>query len=182
MAAVERLQPDRLAFDGLSETRLLAQESLRYQRQILALKHFFASRHCAVLLLDDMTSQGGDLQLHSIAHDVIALEQGTGGYGPVHRHLRIVKMRGGRYRGGEHDLLLDTGGIHVYPRLIAAEHRGDFVLTIVGTGIRALDQILGGGLVRGNDTLLIGPSGVGKTTTAMSAMLAALQRGERANR
>jgi len=181
MAAVERLQPDRLVFDSLSEMRLLAQDPLRYRRQILALKHFFASRNCTVLLLDDMTTQGGDLQLHSIAHGVIALEQGTGDYGPVHRHLRIVKMRGVRYRGGEHDLVLDTGGIHVYPRLIAAEHRSDFVLTVASTGTPALDQILGGGLARGSNTLLIGPSGVGKTTTAMSAVLAALQRGERAN-
>jgi len=181
MAAVERLQPNRLVFDSLSEMRLLAQDSLRYRRQILALKHFFASRNCTVLLLDDMTSQGGNLQLHSIAHGVIALEQGTGDYGPVHRNLRIVKMRGVRYRGGEHDLSLDTGGIHVYPRLIAAEHRSDFVLSVVSTGTEELDQILGGGLSRGSNTLLIGPSGVGKTTTAMSAVLTALQRGERAH-
>lgn len=181
MAAVERLQPNRLVFDSLSEMRLLAQDPLRYRRQILALKHFFASCHCTVLLLDDMTSQGGDLQLHSIAHGVIALEQGTGDYGPVHRHLRVVKMRGVRYRDGEHDLLLDTGGIHVYPRLIAAEHRSDFLLSVVSTGTQALDRILGGGLSRGSNTLLIGPSGVGKTTTAMSVVLAALQRGERAN-
>jgi circadian clock protein KaiC len=181
MSAVERFQPDRLVFDSLSEMRLLAQDPLRYRRQILALKHFFASRNCTVLLLDDMVSQGGDLQLHSIAHGVIALEQGTNDYGPVHRHVRVVKMRGVRYRGGEHDLLLDTGGIHVYPRLIAAEHRSDFVLSVVSTGTPALDRILGGGLSRGSNTLLIGPSGVGKTTTAMSAVLAALQRGERVN-
>lgn len=134
-----------------------------------------------MLLLDDTTLQGGDLQLHSIAHGVIALEQGMGDYGPVHRHLRVIKMRGVRYRGGEHDLLLDTGGIHIYPRLIAAEHRSEFPLSVVSTGTQALDQCLGGGLSRGSNTLLIGPSGVGKTTTAMSAVLAALQRGERAN-
>ncbi|RYY63637.1 MAG: circadian clock protein KaiC, partial [Comamonadaceae bacterium] len=94
MAAVERLRPTRLVFDSLSEMRMLAQDPLRYRRQILALKHFFAARDCTVLLLDDMTSEGGDLQLHSIAHGVIALEQSTGDYGPVRRHLRVVKMRG----------------------------------------------------------------------------------------
>ncbi|MET0540965.1 MAG: ATPase domain-containing protein [Variovorax sp.] len=180
MAAVERLRPTRLVFDSLSEMRMLAQDPLRYRRQILALKHFFASHNCTVLLLDDMTSEGGDLQLHSIAHGVLALEQSTGDYGPVRRHVRVVKMRGVRYRGGEHDLTLDTGGIRVYPRLIAAEYRADVVAQTVGTGTPALDRILGGGLSRGSNTLLIGPSGVGKTTTALSAVLAALQRGERA--
>ena len=181
MAAVERLQPARLVFDSLSEMRLLAQDPSRYRRQILALKHFFASRNCTVLLLDNMTSEGGDLQLHSIAHGVIAIVQRIGDYGPVHRHLGIVKMRGVRCRGGEHDLLLDTGGIQVFPRLIAAEHQSDFVLSLASTGTQALDQLLGGGLSRGSNTLLIGPSGIGKTTTSMSAVLAALQRGERAN-
>ncbi|RYZ12270.1 MAG: circadian clock protein KaiC [Comamonadaceae bacterium] len=180
MAEVERLSPSRLVFDSLSEMRLLAQDPLRYRRQILALKHFFSARNCTVLMLDGMTSHGSDLQLHSIAHGVIALEQSVGDYGPVHRHLRVVKIRGVRYRGGEHDVLLDTGGIHVYPRLIAAEHRGEFVSTSVSTGTAELDQILGGGLSRGSNTLLIGPSGVGKTTTAMSAVLAALERGEHA--
>ncbi|MEP6722677.1 MAG: ATPase domain-containing protein [Variovorax sp.] len=179
MAAVERLKPTRLVFDSLSEMRMLAQDPLRYRRQILALKHFFASRNCTVLMLDDMSSEGGDLQLHSIAHGVIALEQVVGDYGPVRRHLRVVKMRGVSYRGGAHDLTLDTGGIQVYPRLIAAEHRGDVVSTSVSTGTPAFDRILGGGLSRGSSTLLIGPSGVGKTTTAMSAVVAALSRGDR---
>lgn len=180
MAVVDRLQPTRLVFDSLSEMRMLAQDPLRYRRQILALKHFFAARNCTVLMLDDMTSDGGDLQLHSIAHGVISLEQITGDYGPVRRNLRVIKMRGVHYRGGEHDLSLDTGGIQVYPRLVAAEHRSDVCATSVPTGTPALDGILGGGLSRGSNTLLIGPSGVGKTTTALSAVLAALQRGERA--
>ncbi|RZI78551.1 MAG: circadian clock protein KaiC [Variovorax sp.] len=180
MAAVERLKPNRVVFDSLSEMRMLAQSPLRYRRQILALKHFFASRDCTVLLLDDMTSDGGDLQLHSIAHGVISLEQITGDYGPVRRHLRVAKMRGVRYRGGDHDLALDTGGIQVFPRLVAAEHRTDLLAAAVPTGTPELDGILGGGLYRGSNTLLIGPSGVGKTTTALSAVLAALRRGERA--
>jgi circadian clock protein KaiC len=181
MRAVERLSPSRLVFDSLSEMRLLAQDPLRYRRQILALKHFFASRDCTVLMLDDMTSAGGDLQLHSIAHGVLGLDQATGEYGPVRRHLRIVKMRGVRYRGGEHDVNLDTGGIEVFPRLIAAEHRTEFDASNASTGTAALDALLGDGLARGSNTLFIGPSGVGKTTTAMSAVVAALRRGEKAS-
>ncbi|AMM25167.1 ATPase domain-containing protein [Variovorax sp. PAMC 28711] len=181
MAAVERLNPSRVVFDSLSEMRLLAQDPLRYRRQILALKHFFAARDCTVLLLDDMTSSGGDLQLHSIAHGVLGLTQVSGAYGPVRRHLRILKMRGVKYRGGEHDVHLDTGGIEVFPRLIASEHRADFELVSVSTGNAAFDAVLGGGLTRGSNTLFIGPSGVGKTTSAMSCVVAALQRGENAS-
>jgi circadian clock protein KaiC len=181
MTAVERLAPTRLVFDSLSEMRLLAQDPLRYRRQILALKHFFASRECTVLMLDDLSSKGGDLQLHSIAHGVLGLDQATGDYGPVRRHLRIVKMRGVRYRGGEHDLNLDTGGIEVFPRLIAAEHRSEFASSVASTGTPTLDALLGGGLARGSNTLFIGPSGVGKTTTAISAVVETLRRGEKAS-
>ncbi len=181
MAAVARLSPTRLVFDSLSEMRLLAQDPLRYRRQILALKHFFASRDCTVLMLDDISSQGGDLQLHSIAHGVLGLAQAIWEYGPVRRHLRIVKMRGVRYRGGEHDVLLDTGGLQVFPRLIAGEHHSSFRPDNVSTGTQALDQLLGGGLSRGSNTLFMGPSGVGKTTTAMSSVVAALRRGEKAS-
>ena len=179
MNVVERLAPTRLVFDSLSEMRLLAQDPLRYRRQILALKHFFASRDCTVLMLDDKSSKADDLQLHSIAHGVLGLDQAMADYGPVRRHLRIVKMRGVRYRGGEHDLHLDTGGIQIFPRLIAAEHRKAFDAQTVSSGTEELDRLLGGGLVRGSNTLLIGPSGVGKTSTSMSAVMAALRRGEK---
>jgi len=182
METVLRRKPHRVVFDSLSEMRLLAQDPLRYRRQILALKHFFAAQGCTVLMLDDMSGGrgSGDLQLHSIAHGVLALDQSMADYGPVRRHLRIIKMRGVRYRGGEHDLSLDTGGLRVYPRLIAAEHRSDHESSIASTGTPALDALLGGGLSRGSNTLLVGPSGVGKTTTAASAVSAALARGEKA--
>jgi circadian clock protein KaiC len=180
MAAVERLSPRRVVFDSLSEMRLLAQDTLRYRRQILALKHFFVSRQCTVLLLDDMTTSGGDVQLHSIAHGVVALTQSASSYGPVRRHLNIIKMRGVKYLGGEHDLDLSTGGIEVFPRLNGT-HSREFIPGCVGTGVIALDELLGGGLARGSNTLFIGPSGVGKTTTAMSSVVAALRRGEKAS-
>ncbi|RYF74933.1 MAG: circadian clock protein KaiC [Comamonadaceae bacterium] len=182
MAKVRDLKPQRVVFDSLSEMRLLAQDSLRYRRQILALKHFFAAEGITVLMLDDLSGEGGspDLQLHSIAHGVLTLHQSMADYGAVRRHLRIVKMRGVRYRGGEHDLSLDTGGLVVFPRLVAAEHRGDPESTLVSTGTAELDALLGGGLARAGNTLLVGPSGAGKTTTAISAVVAALRRGEKA--
>ncbi|GJE09336.1 ATPase domain-containing protein [Methylobacterium longum] len=180
IARVEELKPARVVFDSLSELRLLAQNPLRYRRQILALKQFFARRDCTVLMLDDRTSEVGDVQLHSIAHGVISLEQAPREFGSERRRLRIIKMRGIKFRGGYHDFVLDTGGIRVFPRLIAAEHHTSFDPTAASTGSAELDLLLGGGLVPGTNTLLIGPSGVGKTTTAIRCMLTALERGETA--
>lgn len=179
IARVESERPTRVVFDSLSEMRLLAQNPLRYRRQILALKHFFASRACTVLLLDDQTASANDLQLHSIAHGVITLEQAAQDFGTQRRRLRVVKMRGIKFRGGYHDFALDTGGIEVFPSLVAAEHRRAFEAELVSTGSTELDELLGGGLARGTNTLLMGPSGVGKTTTAIRCILTALQRGER---
>jgi circadian clock protein KaiC len=177
---VDEQAPARIVFDSLSEMRLLAQNPLRYRRQILALKHYFASRRCTVLMLDDKTSEPGDQQLHSIAHGVISLEQLAQEFGPERRRLRVIKMRGLKFRGGYHDFVLDTGGIQVFPRLVAAEHHRDFTPVIRATGAPGLDDLLGGGLVPGTSTLVSGPSGIGKTTTSIRCALAALQRGERA--
>ena len=180
MDKVDAGHPTRVVFDSLSELRLLAQNPLRYRRQILALKYFFTTRKCTVLMLDDRTADISDPNLHSLAHGVISLEQASPEYGPERRRLRVVKMRGIKFRGGAHDFTLDTGGIIVYPRLIAAEHTRPFALEMVSTGSPELDRLLGGGLVRGCNTLLTGPSGAGKTTTAMRCVLTALERGERA--
>ena len=180
MAAADRVKPKRVVFDSLSEMRMLAQNPLRYRRQVLALKSFFATRGCTVLMLDDRSGDADDLQLHSIAHGVISLEQTLGQYGPERRKLRVIKMRGIRYRGGDHDFNLDTGGLAVFPRLIAAEHRVTFDSQIVSTGTPELDRLLGGGLARGTNMLFTGPTGVGKTTTAIACVRAALLRGERA--
>jgi circadian clock protein KaiC len=180
IARVDALKPDRIVFDSLSEMRLLAQNPLRYRRQILALKGYFAKRSCTVLMLDDKTSEMGDVQLHSIAHGVVSLEQAPREYGSERRRLRIVKMRGIGFRGGYHDFALGTGGIQVYPRLVAAEHGAGFEPAARPTGSAELDLLLGGGLVPGTNTLLLGPSGVGKTTTGIRCMLAALERGETA--
>src|SRR6478609_8782700 len=169
-AQIDRITPVRVVFDSLSEMRLLAQDPLRYRRQVLALKQFFATRSCTVLLLDDKTSEPGDLQLHSISHGVISLEQAIQQFGTESRRLRVVKMRGQKFQGGLHDFILDTGRVAVFPRLVASRHRSPVDHDQVGTGSIELDLMLGGGLTRGTSTLLLGPSGVGKTTTAVHCM------------
>jgi circadian clock protein KaiC len=175
---VDELKPVRIVLDSLSELRLLSQNPLRYRRQILALKRYLATRECTVLLLDDNSSEPGDLQLHSIAHGVISLDSLAHDYGGNRRRLRIAKMRGIKFREGYHDFTLDTGGIEVYPRLVAAEHHAEFDSRPRSTGTARLDTLLGGGLIPGTSALMIGPSGVGKTTTVVSCLLAALKRGE----
>ena len=180
MDLVEKTDPSRVVVDSLSELRLLAQTPLRYRRQILALKHFFARRKCTVLALDDRTSEPGDLQLHSIAHGVVSLEQLASDFGSERRRLRVVKMRGLQYHGGFHDFTIERGGINVFPRLIASQHHRSFSSEPVTTGLAELDALLGEGLVPGTNTLLMGPAGVGKTTTSVRCMMAALERGEKA--
>jgi len=176
---VDRLKPVRVVFDSLSEMRLLAQNPLRYRRQILALKQFFGARGCTVLLLDDKTS-ASDQHLHSIAHGVISLEQIAKEFGKERRRVNIIKMRGIRFRGGYHDYNLDTGGITMFPRLVAAEHMRDFTPQVSPSGSDGFDALLGGGLVRGTNTLIVGPSGIGKTTLSARCLLSALERGEKA--
>lgn len=175
---IDELCPARVVFDSLSELRLLAQNPLRYRRQILALKQMFSSRGCTVLLLDNGTA---DVQLHSIAHGVIMLEQTRRGFGAARRRLNVLKMRGVKFHGGLHDFSLDTGGVEVFPSLVADDHNASFPMTPASTGSKELDALLGGGLAPATNTLLLGPSGVGKTTTAVRCMLEALDRGEKAS-
>jgi circadian clock protein KaiC len=180
LAEVERLNPTRVVFDSLSEMRLLAQNPLRYRRQILALKQFFIGRMCTVLLLDDRTAEVTDLQLQSIVHGVVSLEQLAPEYGAERRRLCIQKMRGRRYRGGFHDFRIVRGGLSVYPRLIAAEHHEDFEDMAITSDVPELDALLSGGLDRGTSTLIMGPAGVGKSTLALQYALSAAHRGDRA--
>jgi circadian clock protein KaiC len=179
LSEVERIQPARVVFDSLSEMRLLAQHPLRYRRQVLALKQFFIGRQCTVLLLDDRTAADNDLQLHSLAHGVISLQHHAQEYGVERRRLRVMKMRGSAFRGGYHDFLIRTGGIELFPRLVAAKHPGAVSPDSMKSGVTAVDALLGGGLDRGTSTLLMGPAGAGKSTIAMQFMLAAAERGER---
>lgn len=177
---VEKIQPRRVVFDSLSEMRMLARDQLRYRRQILGLKRFFAGRECTVMLLDDHTVGDGDLQLQSIAHGVIILQSTDRRYGIKRRRLEVRKLRGSSYREGYHDFSIEVGGLHVYPRLVAAEHRPGFSHGLVTSGITGLDTLLGGGIDRGTSTLLMGPAGCGKSTVAARYAFSAAQRGETA--
>ena len=180
LAAVERVNPSRVVLDSLSEMRLLAQSSLRYRRQILALKQFFSGRRCTVLLLDDRTSEGPDLQLQSLAHGVISLDHTAPAYGTARRQLRVIKFRGSDFRGGFHDFQIRRGGLAVFPRLVSAEHVVPFDGGQLQSGVAALDALLGGGLGRGTSTLLVGPPGTGKSTLALHYVAAAAAAGEHA--
>jgi circadian clock protein KaiC len=179
MEEVERLAPNRIVFDSLSEIRLLAQGSLRYRRQVLALKHFFARCNCTVLFLDDLTDNGDNLSLHSLAHGVVRLEQNAMAYGAERRRLRVFKMRGRSFQGGFHDYVIRTGGVEIFPRLVAASFPDDGRdQRHAESGIAGLDQLVGGHLDYGTSTLVIGPSGSGKSTLVLQYIFAALKRGE----
>lgn len=180
LAQVERLKPRRVVFDSLSEMRLLARDPLRYRRQILALKQYFTGRQCTVLLLDDKSLGAEDAHLQSIVHGVVSLEHLTAGYGAERRRLRILKLRGSAYRGGYHDFRIRTGGVQVYPRLVAAEHLDEFTETHVSSNVPELDSLLGGGVARGSSTLVIGPAGSGKSTLCAQYAIAAASREEKA--
>jgi circadian clock protein KaiC len=177
----ERVKPVRVVLDSLSEIRLLSQSSLRYRRQILAMKHYFARHGATVLLLDDLTSEMTDKTPHSIAHGVIKLEELAPDYGAERRRLRVLKYRGQGFRGGYHDFSIKTGGVAVFPRLVASEHRTSVSrLEAASSGLRELDALLGGGIHQGSATLVIGPAGTGKSTFAFQFVAAAVARGERA--
>ena len=180
-AEVERVAPTRVVFDSLSEIRLLAQGALRFRRQVLALKHFFAQHGCTVLFLDDLTETVDDLSLHSLSHGVVRLEQLALNYGAERRRLRVHKMRARKFHGGYHDFIIRGGGLEIFPRLVAADHPDTGYEEKLGlSGIPALDDLAGGGLDYGTSTLIIGPSGTGKSTLAFQYAYTAMRRGERA--
>jgi circadian clock protein KaiC len=180
LADFETIKPSRVVFDSLSELRLLAGGSLRYRRQILALKHFFTGRRCTVLLLDDLTATDQDLQVQSIAHAVIRLEHLHPDYGASRRRVVVSKYRGQAFRAGYHDYKIVRGGLQVFPRLVAAEHTSPLTQTRIPSGLAPLDALLGGGIEKGTSTLFVGAPGTGKSTVAAQFALAAAKRGEHA--
>lgn len=178
--AVERINPNRIVLDSLSEIRLLAQNSLRYRRQLLALKHYFARHGATVLALDDLTAEAQDKTAHSIAHGVVRLEALTSQYGAQRRRLQVTKYRGQAFRGGYHDFTIRTGGLEVFPRLVASEHRAKFHAGVQSSSNAKLDALLGGGIEKGSSTIVLGPAGVGKSLLCFQFAVAEVSRGGKA--
>src|SRR5438270_10196571 len=178
--AIEQHKPERIIVDSLSEIRLLAQSSLRYRRQVLALKHYFAGSGATVVMLDDLTSDTHDKTVHSVAHGGLRLEELAPDYGADRRRLRVIKYRGQSFRGGYHDMIIKTGGVTVFPRLISAEHKREFSRIPMPSNSAELNTLLGGGIERGSSTLILGPAGTGKSLLTLSFAVEAVHRGESA--
>jgi circadian clock protein KaiC len=176
---VIRVNPARVVFDSLSELRMLADTPLRYRRQILHLKQFFAGRACTCLVLDDRSSNSSDLQVESIAHGVLSLTCSPSGYGVAQRQLRVIKIRGSKFMEGTHDLILKRGGVEIFPRLVMTESLPEFVREDFSSGISQLDLLLGGGLGRGTSSIFMGPPGTGKSTLTLLFALQAAEKGEK---
>jgi len=177
---IREVNPQRIVFDSISELRLLAETSLKYRRQMLSFKEFFVDRGATVLFLDDMTSEAGDLHIQSIVHGVLLLEKFKAGYGVERREFHISKLRGVDFRGGTHDYVIKRGGIHIYPRLVSAQHEElTFPQERISSGLAELDNLVGGGLDRGTSNLILGPAGSGKSTIALRFALSAAQQGKR---
>jgi circadian clock protein KaiC len=180
MADVERLKPQHVVFDGLSELRLLSGDSLRYRRQLVSLKDYFATREVTVLLLDDRSSAMAGFQPESLMGGNLVLERYLPAYGRARRRLNVTKVRGAYFRDGYHDYEIVTGGLLVHPRLVAGEHHDDFAIGTCESGITNLDQMLCGGLSAGSTTLLLGPAGAGKSTVSIQFVVNALKLGKKA--
>ena len=179
----KKAAPARVVFDSLSEFRLIAETPLRYRRQLLNLKQQFARYRSTVLLLDDKmdsSTLGSDPHVLSLTHGVVEMEQLSPDYGASRRRLRVLKMRGVKFQEGYHDYNIQTGGLRVFPRLIAAEHHTEFKREAVSSGLPEFDELLGGGLDRGTTTLILGQAGTGKSTLAMQYAAKMAIQGERA--
>jgi circadian clock protein KaiC len=177
---VERVNPTMVAVDSVSELRLLSGDSIRYRRQLLAIKQFFSQRSTTVIFLDDRSAGPDDMQLHSIAHGVIRLSKLPREYGVTRRHLEVLKLRGSSFREGFHDYVIEQGGLHVFPRLVASEHDSEFSEEMVSSGLPGLDELLGGGLTPGTSTLVTGPSGIGKSSLVLQFVVHQAMAGRKA--
>lgn len=175
---IEELGPARIVFDSVSEMRLLAENPLRYRRQILALKQNLSKRNSTVFFLDDLTG-AGDLQVQSIAHGVIRLSRLHHEFGGERRQLRVLKLRGVKFISGHHDFEITTGGVKVHPRMISAEHEDEMAEGVLTSGVKGLDSLLGNGMDRGTSNLFIGPAGTGKSTMSVLFALSAVKQKEK---
>ena len=180
LAEADRIKPLRVVLDSLSELRLLAEDALRYRRQILAIKRYFSRHQATVMLIDDWGGPNKDTQLHSLVHGVISLERLQGEYGSMRRRLQIGKLRDREIREGYHDFVIRHDGIEIFPRLVAAEHRTPHAQQAISSSVERLDALLGGGLAKGTSTLIVGAAGTGKSSLATQFAIASAARRERA--
>jgi circadian clock protein KaiC len=182
LAKVRDLSPSRVVIDSMSELRMLARDSLRYRRQILSLKQFFEGRDCTTLLLDERFRNNPESQVQTIAHGVISLEVLQRNYGSTRRRMEVLKVRASSFREGYHDYIIVKGGVKVFPRLVSSEHRRDEVSSLaedLPSGLAELDALFNGGVRRGTSTLIVGPTGCGKSTLCTQFVVSAAKRGER---
>ncbi len=179
LGEIARVKPARMVLDSCTELRLLAQNPIRYRRQVLSLKAGLLEQNRTVLLIDNPSTDSPDVLLQSLAHGVLTMEQLHPNFGVERRRLRVLKLRGVPYRGGYHDFIIQTGGLAVFPRLVASEHRAPTQEALFATGVGELDALLGGGLSRGTSTLVMGPAGSGKSSFATLYAVRAAERGER---
>jgi circadian clock protein KaiC len=181
LAKLREVAPSRVVIDSMSELRMLARDSLRYRRQILSLKQFFEDRDCTTLLLDERYGGNRENQVQTIAHGVICLEVLSRNYGITRRRLEVLKIRASSFREGFHDYVIEKGGVRVFPRLVSGEHRGAEIRNDdLPSGIAELDALFYGGVQRGTSTLIIGPTGCGKSTLCTQFVFTAAQRNETA--
>ena len=180
LTAIEESSPKRVVFDSLAEIRMLSQNTVRYRKQVLAMKEYFSKRKITALLLDDRTAEFNDIQLHSVPHGVVVLERLAPLYGAARRRMEVVKLRGVNYRGGYHDFAIRTGGLEVFPRPIATPHSVAPITEQLSSGVGQIDQLTGGGISRGNSTVIMGPAGAGKSTLATQYAVAAAKAGMKA--
>jgi circadian clock protein KaiC len=181
VAATERVRPSRVVFDPFSDVRHLAREVLHYRRQVLSLREFFNDHRCTVLLMQELTrGTAGDLQAEALVQGYLTLHQDAPEYGGQRRRVRVHKMRGMAFRDGFHDFSIQTGGIEVYPRLIAAQHLDHHSQETMASDVVQLDALLGGGVDRGSSMLIIGAAGAGKSTLATQYAVAGARRREKA--
>jgi circadian clock protein KaiC len=180
---IKDLSPRRVVLDSLSELRMVARDPLRYRRQILALKQSLSALGCTVLFLDDQTSEtGADLLLQSIAHGVIQLTNEETPQGGLHRRIKVTKMRGVPFLEGAHDFRIATGGIRVFPRLAPSGEvsiEGFNAGPGLASGIKELDELMGGQIPWGFGVMIAGPPGIGKSSLVAQLAVSAARRGKK---
>ena len=177
--AVISVRPRRVVVDTVSDLRDLAGDQTRYRRELSALRRFLAEQGCTVLFIDNAPGDdNGDQELQNQANGVISLHQEEPAYGSVRRTMKVVKMRSTAFLTGSHSFRIRTGGLEVYPRVMADGSNGYDTWAPIASGVPALDEMLGGGLREGTACLVAGPTGSGKSAVAFQYAYAAAERGE----